>query len=334
VCRYLTVAASCLVALCGCSTSSNVYTYDAELESSIAEAENAPKQVEWRARESDEIAPGNELAMRCGDDPKLNGKFRVGFDGKLKLPYEVNLKAGGLKLEALSAAAESEYKKYLTNPKIQFTISEKASYVDVRGLVTKPGPYLVKETTSLDEIIGEAGGLQTGRTGASEVRYVRIEQLGVENTINLADFYSGVESARELVPSWQGGERIFFQNELSFGSKASGRQIVSILGQVKSPGEYEYQAGWDFFEYLVRAGGPTDRADMENIYRLRSRGVTKERTQFGVRDHMELVNIRPGDTLILQADNPSKFEKDTRSVGGLTSVLTSIATVALVLVAL
>jgi protein involved in polysaccharide export with SLBB domain len=130
----------------------------------------------------------------------------------------------------------------------------------------------------------------------------------------------------------QGGETVFFQSERPRGA-TPGRDYVQVLGQVRSPGDYPYTPGADFYEYLIRAGGPTDRADLHNVTLVRNIGDRqREAVNFALDESDQIPAIQGGDTLLLHADNPSPLEKKSRVIGGFASILSTIATVVLLFV--
>jgi protein involved in polysaccharide export with SLBB domain len=273
-----------------------------------------------------------QLKLACPDDAKISGTYTIGPEGTLKLPYSVTIQTSGLTLAEVRREVIKGYKKYLTSPKISVSIGKRQYYVDVRGLVQKPGKYLVKSDSSLDFIISQAGGLLQGQDQSASAKFARIEQLGVSKLVRLRDYFSGRE---DLVPAWQGGETVFLQSEMGGNgiSRSNGRTYVQMLGQVRQPGEYAH-TGDDFYSYLELAGGPTDRADLNSVTLLRSTGEGRKPIQFQGLAGGKLPEIRAGDTIIVSADNPSNFEKGTRVVGGVTGIISALATVALLLVAL
>lgn len=286
------------------------------------------RPTKWNTRAADEIAPGFQIELKGAEDPRVNGVFSVGPDGNLRLPYDVLIQTTGLTLGELRTDINQAYARYLNAPNIKVSIAKKEYYVDVRGLVQKPGQYLVKGDSSLDFIISQAGGLLPGQDQNVAAQYVRIDQLGVTNVIKLRDYFSG---SQELIPAWQGGESVFFQSER--GDKASapqtGRNYVQLLGQIKQPGEYPFINGADFYDYLIRAGGPTDRADLENLVLVRSNQSTRETIEFKLDESHLLPPLKAGDTVLVNADNPSSLEKKSRLVGGFAGIFSTIATIVL-----
>lgn len=284
----------------------------------------------WRVRSVDEIAPGFELEIRCPSDPAVTGMYQVEADGSVRLPYKVQIDASGRSVGELSEELRRAYRPFIKSPEFTVAVKKRSYFVDVQGLVVKPGPVLVRGDSSLDEVIAGAGGLQQTAERQAQAQYVRIVQGGASGTFKLRDYFAGGLTG---LPVWQGGEKIFFQSEggSSAGKSAVSRRYINILGQVRSPGEYPYEHG-DFHRYLIAAGGPTDRADLDNISLVRLHGEAVGTKTFTIHEPTELPTLEPGDTVIVQADNPSPLEKRSRVIGGFMSILTSIATVVLLFV--
>lgn len=282
------------------------------------------QQTAWNTRPSNEVAPGFEVTIKSAADPRINGTSRIDQEGLLKLNYDVRIATSGMTESDLASAINKAFSKVLRNPDVKMEITKREYFVDVQGLVKKAGQYLVKKDASLDELVSLAGGLET-TPGATMPQYARIDQLGVSNVVKLRDYYSG---KRDLVPQWQGGEVVFFQNER--GSLAGGgRDYVQLLGQFKNPGEYPFTEGADFYDYMIQAGGPSEKADLYNLELVRSNGPQREIFQFASANYNEIPAVMPGDTIIMNADNPSRFEKDSRVIGGFTSIVTAIGTMVL-----
>lgn len=293
-----------------------------------------PAQPGWEQSTAnpDAIAPGFEVELKNSDDANINGEFRVERDGILKLPYQVQINAKGSTPVELSSQINREYAKFLRAPKIQVRVTKKEYWVDVKGLVKKPGVYLLSKEAGLDEAISQAGGLQESSQPNNAPHYARIDQNGTVQTVRLQDYYSG---RPDLVPHWQGGETIFFQSERGNTTGSGGqRNFVQLLGQVRSPGEYNYQDGAGIYDYLIEAGGPTDRADLNNLTLVRTGASGQQTTRFQLDDQTTVPALQSGDTVIINADNPSSLEKDTRIVGGFASVLSALGAIALIAVAI
>lgn len=280
--------------------------------------------INWSNRDASEVAPGYLVALSSVDDKELNGEFRVDFDGILSLPYSVRVDTAGMDLDDLQSALVEEYSQYFqSDPKLALKVAEKKYWVDVRGLVQKAGKYLVSEKSSLDEIISKAGALRSDE--GPKAHYVKIEKLGKAATIKLSDYYRGVTD--ELIPSWQGGEVLFFQSDGLAGTPVSavGDENLQLLGQVTTPGEYRVRPGTDFLYYLVKAGGPNERADLENIeiIRVNAQKGTRESIVFALDDVNAIPKLQGGDIVMIHP------HREERGIINFASIITAITSVAL-----
>jgi protein involved in polysaccharide export with SLBB domain len=301
-----------------------------ETEASAASATEETKTTAAHtvvARRADEVAPGYEVELTSAQDEKLNGKFRIDFDGSLKLPYDIVVQTKGLSSKQLKDRVLAAYSKfYQSTPSMDVVVSERMYWVDVRGLVEKPGKYLAKADASVDELLAQAGGILRTNQGETPARYIRVQQLGqTTQLINLSDYYSGI---RFDDVRWQGGDVIFVQRDRGEGAAPGDQQnYVKLLGQVTTPGEIPYEPGADFYHYLIKAGGPNEKAALYKIELVRADNGRTVSEFFSVEDDDVLPAIHGGDIVIVHADNTTGFEKRTRIFSEIASVVTSAATI-------
>ncbi len=302
--------------------------------SSEATAPTKKKAPVFKLRNDAEVAPGYEIELSSSQDEKLNGKFRIEFDGSLKLPYDTVVQTSGLTSKQLKEKVLAAYAKfYQSIPTMDVAVSERMYWVDVRGMVTKPGKYLVKADASVDELLSQAGGILSPPPPAVGPRYVRIQQLGTTTqVINLGDYYSGVPFSD---PKWQGGDVVFVQRDRGEAVPVEDSlKYVKVLGQVATPGEAPFQEGADFYHYLVKAGGPTERAALYKVEIVRMEGGTRVSKFFSAEDEEILPSVQGGDVIIVHADNTTGFEKRTRAIAEIAGIITSFATVVILAVTL
>jgi len=81
--------------------------------------------------------------------------------------------------------------------------------------------------------------------------------------------------------------------------------VVSVLGEVKKPGRYEFQSDVTVLDVLAKAGGLTDFAKESSIVILRENGGTRERLPFdydtatAAKGRDSLLQVRPGDIVVV-----------------------------------
>lgn len=272
------------------------------------------------------ILPGDLIELHQPDDPKVNGRFRVDYDGTLALPYKIAVKAKGFSLSELRKKIHDAYAIYFKQDSIRADLVERRYWLEVRGLVTKPGRYLVERKTNIDEIIKLAGGFPQEK----KPEYVQIQQGAKNSFFSLSEYYRSGD--QNLFPAWDGGDTVFFLEEGSPSVEALAlSKFIRIVGEIKKPGEVPYKPGADFTYYLAKAGGPTQFADLKNIQLIRGEGRDKKTYEFRFDDPNGIASIENGDFIFVPADRPGKTEKAVSTVGGAAAIVSAIALLIMVL---
>jgi polysaccharide biosynthesis/export protein len=314
--------------LTGCSTKKSAPIFEPvnELspEAALLDSTNSGTQfTPWKKTTPNLIAPGFEIEVSSTADKKIKGIYRVDMDGLLKLPYQVEVSASGNTLNQLTGAINRAYGRLLVSPQIKVSVITDAYYVEVGGLVVEPGVFAVPKSASLDELIAKAKGLQHGSDQSARAQYARITQGKITNTIRLQDYYSGLPG---LQPTWAGGEKVFLQYTHEALVPRSSSSYIRMVGQIKNPGEYRFQDGKDVYDYMILAGGPTERANLDNVRLIR--GVdqgSKATIAFSLNEGDTIPPLASGDVVMFQAENPTQLEKNSRTWGGFASIFSSIA---------
>jgi protein involved in polysaccharide export with SLBB domain len=329
-----------MAGLTACSTTRSQYVWH-DATSQQSSLSRAPQPLESWGQKLDtsnisdpDIAPGFLLTLRSLSDAKLNGDFRVDYDGNVQLPYDVTINTANTTLAMLKRKLVELYHPYFKNaPDIDVRVKERRYWVDVRGLVEKPGRYLVEPEASLDLVIGMAGGTSKDNPPV----YVRI-QKGQKVVVFDLDRYYGRGEDRPQILGWYGGEILFFQKDIAglLGaptSTANYRLPIYMLGEVKKPGEYTLTPGSDFVDSLVQAGGFTDRADLDNIELIRRIGGVKRVYDFSWNEFQRAPAPLQGDVIMVHADNITKSERHITLFATIIAALASVATATILILA-
>ena len=114
------------------------------------------------------LRAGDTLQISVWQDPKLDRKIVVGPDGMISFPLAGHIKAGGLTPQALENVLRSRLQKNYSGP-LDVTVAlgdvnkdeavETKPRVYVTGEVLRPGPYIVRPTINVMQVIALAGGL-------------------------------------------------------------------------------------------------------------------------------------------------------------------------------
>lgn len=203
---------------------------------------------------------------------------------------------------------------------------EKLVEVEIYGEIRLPGKYLVSANTNLNDIYELAGGL----TDQASVKGIVLQRSSLrENEYNaflkrkqlildllLSKFGSGYNSASEspelilsifenIDPNEFSGR---LRGDLSPGSLLSQTviledkdvisvpaivNVVTIVGEVLSPGTITLKANGRLKDYINSAGGYTEFADKNGIFVIKPDGSTIQDSSYV---------LRPGDTINVPKD--------------------------------
>lgn len=157
----------------------------------------------------------------------------------------------------------------------------------VLGQVRIPGSYIVREQTRMLDLLAEAGG--TAERAGDELTLTRD---GVVKTIDLGAL-----------------ERLGLQNDKVLPGDivyvSEGRRQVLVLGEVRSPGYYQFGHGDRFLDAIAMSGGLTDEALEEQVSLSRQSSDGTEITMIDLRDLMnnrylaDNIPLQGGDVIIV-----------------------------------
>ena len=123
-----------------------------------------------RTPSPDAVSGSNEYVIGSDDvlsilfwkDKDLSApEVTVRPDGKVTLPLLNDVQASGLTPDQLRDAIKDAAQKYVEDPNPTVIVKEiKSRRVFITGQVDKPGPYLLKGSTTILQLIAIAGGLR------------------------------------------------------------------------------------------------------------------------------------------------------------------------------
>ncbi|MGZ4813872.1 MAG: SLBB domain-containing protein [Terriglobales bacterium] len=220
--------------------------------------------------------------------------------------------------------------------------NEIGASIKVNGEVAHPGVYGIQEGERLSSVLKRAGGFRGDAYpyGAALVR-VQVRELAEKNREQLirrieagSDLKASPEVAAQLPAALQQQQQVLLALK---SQPANGRMVIHISsdiskwegtvndivvrngdeltipkqpyfvmvnGQVYNGSAVTYQPGKNAEWYLRQAGGPTQLADMKNIFVVRADGSVYGRNSGGMWGaSVKGEKLRPGDTVIV----PEKF---------------------------
>jgi protein involved in polysaccharide export with SLBB domain/Mrp family chromosome partitioning ATPase len=148
------------------------------------------------------LQPGDTIAISVYQDAKLDRQMVIGPGGMISFPLAGQIRAGGMTPQALEKLLRTKLRpKYTVDLDVTVTVVSTTKPDDelkprfyVTGEVARPGPYVLREGTSVVQAIAMSGGL--GQFAARKRIQVRRKVNGVESTF-LFD-YAAFESGKDV----------------------------------------------------------------------------------------------------------------------------------------
>lgn len=200
------------------------------------------------------LGPGDVLEIAVFGEPDLSRTVTVRADGRITIPLLGDFIVAGLTTGQLSEAVAVGLRLYLKNPVVTVTVTTaRPTFVYLVGAgVSRPGAYQMQAGWRVLDVITTAGGL-TPRAAARKAVLVR-STLPAPIPLNLEQLFQGDE--RSANPSIEPGDVILVPTiELR----------VFVMGLVRTPGVFDFDEGARVLDAVMRAGGPADRASLNEV---------------------------------------------------------------------
>ena len=193
------------------------------------------------------LAPGDVIAISVPNftDPNLNSQVTIPPDGRISLALINEVMAAGKTTGQLQQELAKKWNDLLVDPAVSVVLMSKhIDKITVSGYVVHPGEIEFKPPMRLSQAIGAAGGsLPNGEPH----HVVLTKASGLTQVIDMSrpDLTSGTETDVLLDTN----DSIFVPEK---------RTVVTIVGEVKQPGSYDYKENMTVMELMTAAGGYLD----------------------------------------------------------------------------
>ncbi|MBJ7538260.1 SLBB domain-containing protein [Marinomonas transparens] len=257
------------------------------------------------------IRPGDMLSIEFLGESGFDAPFPVDRQGNIVLPEVGLITLSGLTIEDAQQLIQVQLSsRYLNTDKLRLTMLSQRLLVTVLGYVKAPGEVDIPGDGSLQMALTAAGGIKPG----GQLNKLQIRR---GDDITVVDYKQYLDSGNEsLIPALQPLDIIFVPSSpltgnvevefdaaslLSGGDAAEKSQSVKIFGEVHKPGSFTYDAEQNIVDMLMRAGGVTRFASVEQI-RLITDG---DPILFDLKDYLDggskvnLPLVAPGATLFV-----------------------------------
>jgi protein involved in polysaccharide export with SLBB domain len=275
------------------------------------------------SRIPDYVAPGFVYSMLHPSDNKLTGKFRSDFSGMLKLPYDVEINTSNKTFSELKELVLKSYQKFFQKgvADVTFELSKKEIWVEVRGLVKKPGRYLIRPSDSLDLVVDAAGGVQ----GDISVDYfsASIKQGKIDYKVFLNNYFNSTTSGEKI--RWLGGDNIFISKVEGSAGGMKEFPFVTIIGGVTKPGKILYQKGASLYYFIEKAGGTIEGLGYKECYVFRNTKEGVKKIHFAFNDPETIPVIFPHDTIYMNTQVKTSGDVWLERLAYVSGILSTVA---------
>jgi protein involved in polysaccharide export with SLBB domain len=263
--------------------------------------------------------PLDRAVLRSGDivlvmlpgEPALNKEFQIDSLGQILLPEVGGVTIAGLTVTDAAAVVRVQLARaYRELDRLRLTIKERRLIVQVLGFVKAPGTVNLPGDATVQTAITAAGGLAQG----AQLDRLRIRRGREEIVFDYKKYLDTGDPS--IVPVLQPLDQIFVPSSpvtgkvhIEFdgrtlsqaGDGAEDRNSVKVFGEVHNPAVYSHKPGATVVDMLLRSGGVTRYATVEQI-KIISAG---EAVVFNLQSYLDTGNqkllptIAPGATIFV-----------------------------------
>ena len=310
------------------------------------------------------IGPGDQLTITDRTLRELFGQVEkydvtVSSDGYISVPLpdgtQQNILAAGYTLDELAHEVRALFGKALKNPLVFIQISRyRPINVYITGEIAKPGVYKIESTTTqtesgkssttaiaafgltLTQALQIAGGLKP-RADVTSIKVIK-GLSSEKKLVNLKNFFTSDNSLQDL--HLQSGDTIYVSstevledqaqsNVLLLGKLAYQEVPVSIVGEVKTGGNFVFSNDSTLLDALGRVGGldVVGTSKKVKLSRFDSRGIFRteelnldELLKSGIT--FDKIALRPNDVIEILPSKGKEFRHFFRETGN--ALITSV----------
>ena len=221
------------------------------------------------------VRVGDVITIMLPGEESLNKEFQVDKQGRVILPEIGPIFVSGKTETQMVSSVTLSLKTILQDLRnLQVFISKRQLIVNIQGYVKQPGEYTLSDGDSVQLALYAAGGLRSG----AQLNRLQLRRSDRVTTFNYKAFLDSGDQS--LLPELQSLDTLFIPaspmvgnieqefdaSKLSqAGDAADGKKAIKVFGEVNAPGTFSYKKGTNLVDVLMRAGGVTRYAGVEQI---------------------------------------------------------------------
>ncbi len=282
------------------------------------------------------LSVGDVLQVVMPGEDAFTAPLKIDREGNLDLPEVGLVEVAGLTMaqarERVRTALSASFRDL---GRFNLLLKERRLPLSVLGLVKQPGPIELPAGSNVQMAVNAAGGLAPGAQ-LDKMQLRRTTPNGPQ--VLTFDYKRYLDSGdSRILPALRPLDEIFVpasplignvQIDLdarslqTTGDAGEGHDAVRVFGEVMTPGSFAFKPGMTIMDALLRAGGVTRYAGVENV-RLISGSVPQ---LFNLKGFLDSGNpalnvpLQPGTTIYVPIESP-----DVKSGGRVVYIMGEVA---------
>lgn len=276
------------------------------------------------ARAQDEpLRPGDVISVQLPGEPTVSKDYQIDRQGRVILPEAGAIVVAGQSLEASGETIRKALARSFRDlSRLSVLLKDRRLLLNVHGYVRNPGPVELPGEATIQMAIMAAGGLVPG----AQLDRIRVTRAnGARLDFDYKQYLDTGDA--KLLPQLKPLDVVFvpaspligkvqsdFDPRVAVGDGADETRAIRVFGEVVAAGSFAVRPGASIIDMLMRAGGVTRYASVEQI-----RILTRDKPLiFNLQAYLDsgdprlLPAIEPGSTIFV----PKQLEEIRR--GALT----------------
>lgn len=221
------------------------------------------------------IQKGDLIQVSLPGEATLQTPFAVDRQGRIILPEVGAINVAGKSVSEIESQVKAKLRNvFLDLDNLLIYVHKKQLMISVQGYVNRPGEFTLGANASIQLALHAAGGLRTG----AQLDRMQLIRNGTALLFNYKRYLDSGDAS--MLPKLQSMDALFIPAspmtgniEIEFdpstladaGDAANDRLAVKVFGEVNSPGSFSFRKSMNIVDLLMRAGGVTRYAGVEQI---------------------------------------------------------------------
>ncbi len=218
---------------------------------------------------------GDSIQVNLPGEASLNRTFQVDKTGRIELPEVGPLYVAGYESDHLTKVVTQSLSSVFRDlSNLRVFVAKQQILVSVQGYVQNPGEYTLADSATVQMAIYAAGGLRAG----AQLNRLQLKRAGQSQGFNYKRFLDSGDIS--VLPELASLDTLFvpasplvgnIEQEFdaaklaNAGDSADSRTSIKVFGEVNAPGSFSYKDQMDLVDILMRSGGVTRYASVEQI---------------------------------------------------------------------